>query len=171
MDADLVKWSQVTPLVLGALNPPQVGTSMTGKYWQKKYGKGKTWQKVKEWLYSQNGKCEKCGTRLQLESAHRPGYTVNDLGKTKSADVRYVRLLCKRHNVAERPSHKKGGLTFLTAESALIWLLLNFKPKTYKEYEKMCRDYGLTMANIRFQEAWAFAVWLSREGLYTISDE
>jgi hypothetical protein len=39
---------------------------------------------------------------------------------------------------------------------------------TYQAYEVLCRRYGMTMANIRFKEAWAMARWLSREGLYEI---
>ena len=49
-----------------------------------------------------------------------------------------------------------------------MWLLFTLLPSTYQEYEKLCRDYGLTMANIRFQEAWAMARWLEREGHYEI---
>lgn len=52
-----------------------------------------------------------------------------------------------------------------------MWLLFTKRPKTYQEYEKLCREYGLTMANIRFQEAWAMARWLEKEGLYEIDKE
>ena len=69
-------------------------------------------------------------------------------------------LRCRRCNVVRRPSHTQGGLTFLTAEAALMWILLIKRPRTYQEFEGMCRDYGMTMANIRFQEAWAMAHWL-----------
>ncbi len=54
----------------------------------------------------------------------------------------------------------------MTAEAGLMWLLLHFRPKTYDEYAALCREYGMTMANIRFQEAWALAEWLRREGRY-----
>src|SRR5438552_2628975 len=80
-------------------------------------------------------------------------------------------LRCRRHNVVRRKSHKKGGLTYLTAEAALMWLLLVKRPKTYQEFEKLCRAYGLTMANIRFEEAWAMARWLHADGLYEISSD
>ena len=33
----------------------------------------------------------------------------------------------------------------------------------------LCREYGLTMASVRFEESWAMAKWLEREGNYTIS--
>ena len=36
---------------------------------------------------------------------------------------------------------------------------------------KICRDYGLTMANIRFEESWAMAVWLNKIGKYKIDKE
>lgn len=160
----LVKWQEVASLLLGALNPPQVGTSMTGETWQKRYGKGETWSKVREWLYSQKGKCEKCGSRISLEKAHiKP---VVEIGQEGADRLENVRLLCKRCNAIERPSHKHAGETFLTTESALMWLLLQFRPRTYGEYDKMCREYGLTMASIRFQEAWAMAEWLMKEGKY-----
>lgn len=67
-----------------------------------------------------------------------------------------------------RPSHANGGKTFLTAESALMWLLLVKRPRTYEAFQDLCRDYGMTMANIRFEEAWAMAIWLARAGLYEI---
>jgi uncharacterized protein YbaP (TraB family) len=47
-----------------------------------------------------------------------------------------------------------------------MWLLFVFRPATYQEFEKLCRDYGMTMANIRFQEAWAMAEWLAAAGRY-----
>jgi hypothetical protein len=80
-------------------------------------------------------------------------------------------LRCRRCNVIRRPSHKKGGLTHLTAEAALMWILFTKKPATYQEFEKLCRSYGLTMANIRFEEAWAMAKWLQREGMYYIAPD
>lgn len=80
-------------------------------------------------------------------------------------------LRCRRCNVIRRPSHANGGLTFLTTESALMWILLTKKPSSYQAYEKMCREYGMTMANIRFQEAWAKARWLERKGSYIISPD
>lgn len=162
----LVTWREVTSLVLGALNPPQVGTSMTGEVWQRRYGKGKTWRKVREWLYSQTGKCGRCGSRISLEKAHI--VSVIDVGEEKASKLENVRLLCKRCNAIERPSHKEAGKTFQTTEAALMWILLIYRPRSYKEYERLCREYGLTMANIRFQEAWAVAKWLAKEGKYVI---
>jgi len=166
---EIVKWSEITPLILGSLNPPQVGTSMTGPIWQRTYGKGETWTKVREWLYGQKGKCERCGTRIQLEKAHIK--SAIDIGEKLAHRLENVRLLCKRCNAIERPSHKMAGKTFLTTESALMWMLFQYKPETYKEYERLCRNYGLTMANIRFQEAWAVAIWLSKEGKYITKED
>ena len=51
-----------------------------------------------------------------------------------------------------------------------MWILFVKRPQTYQEYEILCRNYGLTMANIRFKEAWAMARWLQREGRYSIDD-
>lgn len=50
-----------------------------------------------------------------------------------------------------------------------MWILFTKKPSTYQEFYQMCRDYGMTMASVRFEEAWAMAKWLEREGKYTIS--
>lgn len=77
-------------------------------------------------------------------------------------------LRCRRHNVIRRPSHANGGMTFLTAEAGLMWLLFVHRPTTYEQFHNLCRDYGLTMANIRFEEAWAMARWLHKAGLYQI---
>lgn len=79
-------------------------------------------------------------------------------------------LRCRRHNVIRRPSHANGGVTFLTAEAGLMWLLFVHRPNTYGEFEQLCRGYGLTMANIRFEEAWAMARWLQQVGLYEIAE-
>src|SRR5690606_23163392 len=113
------------------------------------------------------GRCEDCGTFLQLEGEHR--LPTNEYGKAADR-LDNMQLLCKRCNAKKRPSHKNAGVTFLTAQSALMWLLLVHRPRTYKEFEQLCRAYGLTMANIRFQEAWALAIWLSREGRYEIDE-
>jgi hypothetical protein len=63
----------------------------------------------------------------------------------------------------------EGSLTHLTAEAALMWILFTKRPSTYQEFASLCRAYGLTMANIRFEEAWAMAKWLQREGKYFIA--
>lgn len=80
-------------------------------------------------------------------------------------------LRCRRCNVIRLPSHANGGKTFLTAESALMWLLLVKRPQTYEAFQDLCRNYGMTMANIRFEEAWAMAIWLARAGLYEIDPD
>ncbi len=158
----LVTWQEVTSLVLGQLNPPQVGTSLaSNKDVQAYFPPKQTWRAVREWLYNQHGTCEQCGTRLDLQADH---IVSKEAGGSDTLDN--FQLLCRRCNVVKRPSHKKGGITYLSAESALMWLLFVHRPNTYEEYEQLCRKYGLTMANIRFQEAWAMAEWLKREGLY-----
>lgn len=80
-------------------------------------------------------------------------------------------LRCRRHNVIRRKSHKLGGKTYLTAEAALMWILLVIRPRTRIDFIRMCRLYGMTMADVRMDEAWAMAVWLHRDGLYDIADE
>lgn len=80
-------------------------------------------------------------------------------------------LRCRRCNVVRRPSHKNGGLAFLTTEAALMWILFVKRPVRYRDFENLCRSYGMTMANIRFQEAWAMAKWLNQQGSYYISED
>src|SRR5579885_1730881 len=161
----LVTWQEVTALVLGQMNPPQVGTSLaSNKNLQALYPPKQTWRNVQEWFYEQAGTCRKCGTRLDLQVDH---IVPKEEGGEDRLDN--FQILCRRCNVTKRPSHKNGGVTYLTAESALMWLLFVHQPETYTEYAQLCRKYGLTMASIRFQEAWAMAEWLKREGKYPAS--
>src|SRR5262249_4625587 len=53
------------------------------------------------------------------------------------------------------------------------WILLVIRPRNFLDYVRMCRLYGMTMSDIRMQEAWAMAHWLSREDppLYGIEDD
>jgi 5-methylcytosine-specific restriction endonuclease McrA len=164
VDEGLVKWEEVASIVLGELNPPQVGTSLaSNKNIQAQYEKRKAWQAVKAWFYDQPLGCRECGTLLKLEAEHiKPketlGYAADRLDN--------MQLLCKRCNAKKRPSHKNAGQTHLTAEAGLMWLLLTFRPGTYEEFKQLCRSYGMTMADIRFQEAWALAEWLSHDSRY-----
>ncbi len=70
-------------------------------------------------------------------------------------------IRCRRCNVIRRPSHRRyGGVTYQTAESALMWLLVSFQPRTLRDYIRMCRLYGMTMADVRMAEGWAMSHWL-----------
>jgi len=162
----LLTWEQAAAVVLGEMNPPQVGTSLASVNKQIKatYGKGKVWQAVKEWLYSQPLGCRFCGTLLTLEVGHVVPREV--LGLEKADNLDNMRLVCKRCNAKQRPSHKEAGKTHLSAAAALMWILLHFRPATYADFKQLCRDYGLTMADIRFQEAWALAEWLKARKQY-----
>ena len=162
IDSGIGSWKDVTALVLGHLNPSQVGTSLaSSEGFKRKYGKGNTMKVVMEWVYSQAGTCADCGSRLELQADHIEGreqYT-----DPLDADfIENMTLRCRRCNVVRRPSHEFGGLTFLTAEAGLMWILLVIRPRTFRDYLRMCRLYGMTMADIRMQEAWAMAHWLSR---------
>lgn len=165
----LVSYSEIASLVLGHLNPSQVGTSIASKKtFQALFPPRKCWEAVRSWHFSEIGKCADCGTRLELQADHvNPRQTLGDAADT----LTNLTLRCRRCNVIRRPSHINGGKTHLTAESALMWILFVQKPTTYQEYSSLCRAYGLTMANIRFEEAWAMAIWLSREGLYNIDPD
>ena len=166
VDKGILNFKEVASLVLGHLNPSQVGTSIASKdTFKAQYPKRKCWQAVRVWHFQQSGKCADCGTRLELQADHK--VSRKQLGD-KADRLKNMTLRCRRCNVIRRPSHRKGGLTYLTAEAGLMWLLLVKRPKTYEDFEKLCRKYGLTMANIRFQESWAMARWLKRDGLYEI---
>ena len=167
-DSGLVSYKEIASTVLSALNPPQVGTAIaSNKNFQAHYPPRETMKNVMEWFYASPGYCVDCGTRLELQADH----IVPKEDFTDKADADYLdnlELRCRRCNVIKRPSHVNGGVTYLTAAAALMWILLVKRPTSYKEYEHLCREYGLTMANIRFMEAWALAVWLNRQGLYNI---
>lgn len=166
INSKLLTARELAALLLGHINPSQVGTSIASKEtFQAHYPPRKTMQAVIRWHFKQSGKCADCGTRLELQADH----IVTRQSKGDDADrLENMTLRCRRCNVIRRPSHKQGGKTFLTAEAALMWVLFTKRPKTYQAYEKLCRDYGMTMANIRFQEAWAMAHWLKRAKKYYI---
>lgn len=166
IDNGIVSYKEIAALVLGHLNPSQVGTSIASKKtFQAQYPPRKTMQAVYAWHNAQTGKCADCGTRLELQADH---VEPRELHGDAADRLDNLTLRCRRCNVVRRPSHKNGGKTFLTTESALMWILFVKGPATYQEYESLCREYGLTMANVRFHEAWAMAHWLQRDGLYTI---
>ena len=168
VDRGLVTWQEVASAVLGELNPPQVGTGVASKAsFKAQFPPRKAWQAVKKWFYAQSGQCEDCGTRLHLEAEH---VRSREELREEADRLDNLQLLCKRCNAIKRPSHRHAGETFLTAQAALMWILLVRRPTTYRQYRDLCREYGLTMADIRFQEAWAQAVWLSRHGEYVIED-
>jgi hypothetical protein len=173
VESDIVTWKEVTALVLGHLNPSQVGTSLaSSEGFKRRYGKGNTMRIVMDWVYHQTGRCADCGTRLELQADHVEGR--ESFHDPLDADyIENMTLRCRRCNVVRRPSHEFGGLTFLTAESALMWILLVIRPRTFRDYVRLCRLYGMTMSDIRMSEAWAMAHWLSRNEppAYGIEDD
>ncbi len=169
VESGLVTNKEVAALTLGHLNPSQVGTSIASKKsFQRYFPPRQCWAAVRQWHFDQAGKCADCGTRLELQADHvEPREHHGD----QADRLENMTLRCRRCNVIRRPSHKQGGLTCLTAETALMWLLFTKRPSTYEKFEELCREYGMTMANIRFQESWAMARWLEREGLYEIAPD
>lgn len=156
-------WREIASLVLGHLNPSQVGTSLASSAgFKRRYGKGRTMRLVMEWAYQQNGRCADCGSRLELQADHIRGR--EEFKDPLEADyIENMTLRCRRCNVIRRPSHEYGGKTFLTAEAALMWVLFVIKPRTLIDFIRLCRIYGMTMSDIRMQEAWAMAHWLSKD--------
>lgn len=170
IEAGFFSWQDVATLALGQANPPQVGTSIASKpNFQKNHPRtvdGKsTMQQVFEWLYSQVGTCVEpgCGTRLDLQADHVAPIAEAIDDPAKVDHLTNLVLRCRRHNVIRRKSHKLGGKTYLTAEAALMWILLVLRPRTRIDFIRMCRLYGMTMADVRMDEAWAMAVWLNRD--------
>lgn len=162
VDSGMASWKDVTTLVLGHINPPQVGTSLaSSEGFKRRYGEGKTMRLVMDWFYSQTGRCKDCGSRFELQADHVEGRE-QFTDKLDADFIENMTLRCRRCNVIRRPSHDFGGLTHLTAESALMWILLVIRPRTFEDFKRLCRLYGMTMADIRMQEAWAMAHWLSR---------
>lgn len=169
INSGLLSARELAALMLGHLNPSQVGTSIASKKtFQARFPPRKIMQAVIQWHFEQTGKCANCGTRLELQADHV--ITREDEGDDADR-LENMTLRCRRCNVIRRPSHKQGGKTFLTTEAALMWILFIKRPQKYQEFECLCRDYGMTMANIRFQEAWAMAHWLSRENQYVIDGD
>jgi len=166
VNSGILNYKEIGSLMLGHLNPSQVGTSIASKKtFQSHFPPRKVWQAVRQWHFDQTGRCLDCGTRLELQADHIiPREELGD----EADRLENMTLRCRRCNVIRRPSHKLGGQTFLTTEAALMWILFVKRPRTYQKFEIMCREYGLTMANIRFQEAWAMARWLAVDGLYEI---
>jgi 5-methylcytosine-specific restriction endonuclease McrA len=167
---EIVSWNEIAMAVCGELNPPQVGTAIaSNSSFQAHFPPRETMRNVMEWFYKQDGKCTNCGTRLFLEADHirsKQDFREAGLPETDADTLDNLQLLCKRCNVIKRPSHDLGGISFAPAQSVLIWILLTEKPQSKSDFYRLCRAHGLTMANIRFDEAWAFAEWLKREGRY-----
>ncbi len=161
VELELVTWKEASSLILGHLNPPQVGTALASSIgFKRNYGKGNTWPKVREWLYNQSGRCVDCGTRLELQADHTK--PKEEFRNPLDADkISNMQLRCRRCNVIRRKSHVFGGQTNLTAEAGLMWILLKYRPRTQNDFITLCRLYGMTMADIRMEEAWAMAIWLS----------
>jgi hypothetical protein len=162
VESGVANWKNITALVLGHLNPSQVGTSLaSSEGFKRRYGKGNTMKIVMEWVYQQTGRCADCGSRLELQADHIQGR--ESFADPLDADyIENMILRCRRCNVIRRPSHELGGLTNLTAEAALMWIMLVIRPRTRLDFIRMCRVYGMTMSDIRMQEAWAMAHWLAR---------
>lgn len=54
-----------------------------------------------------------------------------------------------------------------------MWILFVIRPRTLDDFIRLCRLYGMTMSDIRMQEAWAMAHWLARDEppAYGIEDD
>jgi len=170
-DKGFFRWEEVALLILESLNPPQVGTAQASSDgFKENYGKGNTMRVVMDWLYNQQGRCEESGTRLALQVDHKEPKQYFD-NPNEADTVENLQLLSRRENVIRRESHVFGGQTHLPAAGALMWILLEYEPRTLADYIKLCRLYGMTMANIRMQEGWGMGHWLAKDPAYTYEME
>jgi hypothetical protein len=174
VDDGILSWEEVAVAVLGELNPPQVGTSQASNAnIKRRYPHRGAMRAVMRWFYDQDGRCRNCGRRIHIEVDHIKGKDEFVRAGHDPADadtLENLQLLCRRCNVIKRASHKLGGLSFATAQAALMWILLAERPTTREAFRRLCRAHGLTMADIRFEEAWAMAVWLAKAGMYTLEE-
>lgn len=166
IDLGLVTWKEVVVLALGQMNPPQVGTAVASSGGYKanfdSFSGESLMSAVMRWFYAEAGTCADCGSRLDLQADHvDPREQYDDPHDADRLDN--LTLRCRRCNVIRRPSHVFGGITHLSAEAALMWILLVIRPRTLVDFVRLCRLYGMTMADVRMQEAWAMAIWLSRD--------
>lgn len=156
VDDGIVTDKEVAECVLGALNPMQFGTSIASKaVYQAQYPPRKTFAAVEKWAFEQSGRCADCGTRLHLEVDHIIPRKEGGADALSNHTLR-----CRRCNSSRR--HAKGGVTELTTQAALTFVMLTHRPKTYPEYKQLCRDYGLTCSDIRLREGWVLAGWLKK---------
>ena len=177
VESGVITWREATACILGELNPPQVGTSVAsadaGKFGfkenhQSQHPDESFMPHVLDWFYSQSGRCLDCGTRLDLQADHQEGR--ENFDNPRQADwLHNLCLRCRRHNVAKRKSHEaRAGRTELPAQQGLMWILFVLRPLTLRDFMRLARLYGMSMASIRFDEAWAMAIWMEREGGYLI---
>jgi hypothetical protein len=170
----ILSWEEVAVCVLGELNPPQVGTSLaSNENIKNRYPPRQAMRAVMEWFYAQDGRCQNCGRRIHIEVDHIVGkdeFIREGRDPAEADTLDNLQLLCRRCNVIKRASHRLGGLSFATAQAALMWILLAERPRTRAEFERLCRAHGLTMADIRFEEAWAMAIWLTKAGMYELDE-
>src|SRR5699024_10700579 len=144
----VMAWKDATATLLGELNPPQVGTAIASAD-KKKFGfkdnhcreypkEVSVMSRVMSWLYDQDGYCADCGTRLDLQADHVQGR--ENFENPRDADtLDNLTLRCRRHNVAKRNSHVgRAGRTALPAQQALMWILLELRPRTRRDFERLC---------------------------------
>jgi hypothetical protein len=161
----------LVPFILGELNPNQVATSIASNKDLPNAEEGERVSGVIAWLRSQVGSCSICGTTLDLQVDHETPRQDIIEGRATVADVANpanYRLRCRRHNSSRR--HKRGGLTHLTTQSALMWLLFEFLPRTPFDFARLGRLYGLSMFAPRFAEAWTMAHWLRTSRQFDFED-
>ena len=174
VEVGILSWVEVAVCVLGELNPPQVGTSLaSNENIKRQYEPRQAMRAVMRWFYTQDGRCTSCERRMHIEVDHIVGkdwFVRAGRDQAEADTLANLQLLCRRCNVTKRESHKLGGLSFATAQAALMWILLAERPRTLKQFERLCRAHGLTMADIRFEEAWAMAIWLWKAGLYELDE-
>ena len=129
IDSDLLTARELAALMLGHLNPSQVGTSIASKpTFQAHFPPRKIMRAVNQVALQPVGQVR----RLRNPSWNFRQTTHLREKKGDAADrLKNMTLRCRRCNVIRRHPHKHGGKTFLTAEAALMWILFVKRPRTY----------------------------------------
>lgn len=166
LDEGILDWTTIAKEMLQSLQPPQTAThvpQLDGH--RERYERGNRWAPSRRWMYSQYGPCESCGKITSINHDH---IVERDILGNEADRLENLRFLCRRCNQSRH--WEKGNVLDLGTAAAVMYLLFTQEPKTVKELEKMGRQVGLTQSNQRFEETWAFAMYLHREGLIEVDE-
>ncbi len=166
VEEDILDWTTIAKEMLQSLQPPQTAThvpQLDGL--RERYERGNRWAPSRRWMYSQYGPCENCGKITSINHDH---IVERDILGDEADRLENLRFLCRRCNQSRH--WENGNILDLGTAAAVMYLLFTQKPKTVKELEKMGRQVGLTQSNQRFEETWAFAMYLHREGLLEVDE-
>lgn len=166
IEAGVITWSDIAEEILQAMQPPQTATHVPQLDGIRElYESRQRWAPSRRWMYAQYGRCGECGALLSMTHDH---VLSRDLLGSKADYLENLRFLCRRCNQARH--WEKGNILAWGTAAAVQYLLHTESPSTVKELEELGKELGLTQSNQRYEEAWALAVFLSRQGQYDLSE-